>query len=291
MRKANIVMRDIQRQGGGQYQFYTSTMDHHTKRLELETSLRRALENGEFQVYYQPQVDLQTGKVKGSEALIRWSDREGGMISPADFIPLAEEIGLICPIGEWVLQTACQQTQILRDAGFSALKIAVNLSAQQFCQPQLIKILVQILKTTSLEPSALELELTETTLLQNEANAIATLNELKALGVQIAIDDFGTGYASLSYLKQFPFDALKIDRCFIRNVHSESYNNAITTAVLQMAHRLNLHVVAEGVETDAELNFLRNNLCDTMQGFLFSRPIPVSEYEMLLIEGKALPVL
>lgn len=289
MRKANIAMREAQRQGGNRYVFYASEVDNYQiKRLALENHLRHALENNEFQVYYQPQVDLQTGQVTGAEALLRWHNAERGMISPAEFIPIAEEIGLIGPIGEWVLQTACQQTQALRQSGFPRLRIAVNLSVQQFCQPQLAQTVAQILRTTNLDPQALELELTETMLLQNEESAIATLNKLKALGIHIAIDDFGTGYASLSYLKQFPFGVLKIDRCFIRNVHSESYNNAITTAVLQMANRLNLNVVAEGVETEAELAFLKENCCHTMQGFLFSRPLPVAAYEALLIEGRCL---
>lgn len=290
MRKANIVLRDVQRQGGNQYQFCTSgTETYQTERLSLEAGLRRALEKAEFQVYYQPQVNLLTGQVMGAEALLRWNHSERGLISPTDFIPLAEETGLICPLGEWVLKTACKQTQLLRSAGFSTLRVAVNLSVQQFCQPQLVQTVAQILQATRLAPEALELELTETSLLQNESSAIATLNKLKALGIHIAIDDFGTGYASLSYLKQFPFDVLKIDRCFIRNVHSESYNNAITTAVLQMANRLNLRVVAEGVETEAELAFLRHHCCHTVQGFLFSRPLPSSDYTKLLTQGKKLP--
>jgi diguanylate cyclase (GGDEF)-like protein len=289
MRKANVVMREAQRQGGNQYRFYAfERSNHQTERLALENKLRHALENREFEVYYQPQINLQTGKVIGAEALLRWNHTERGMILPAEFIPLAEEIGLICPIGEWVLQTACQQTQALRQAGFPRLRVAVNLSVQQFCQPQLVQTVAQILQQTNLDSLALELELTETTLLQNEVNAIATLNKLKALGIHIAIDDFGTGYASLSYLKQFPFDVIKIDRYFIRNVHSESYNNAITTAVLQMANQLNLNVVAEGVETEAELAFLQAHCCHTMQGFLFSRPLTALQYEALLIEGRCL---
>ena len=290
MHKANVALRYVQKRSGNQYQFYTTGINgNNSDRLALESSLRRAIERDEFQVYYQPQVDLQTGGILGAEALVRWQNPDRGMVSPLEFIPLAEETGLIRPIGEWVLHTACQQTQAWRSSQFQALRIAVNLSAQQFIQPQLGQTIAQTLQTTGLDPTALELELTESTLLQNETEAIATLDELKAQGVQIAIDDFGTGYASLSYLKQFPFDSLKIDRCFIRNVHSESYNNAITTAVLQIAQRLNLNVVAEGVETEAELAFLRIHHCQAMQGFLFSRPLPANEFETLLLSGKSLP--
>jgi diguanylate cyclase len=289
MRKANLAMQDAQTRGKSQYQFYSSRLNRYDPhRLTLEASLRRALEQEEFLVYYQPQVDLQTGIVFGAEALLRWYSPERGMVSPAEFIPLAEETGLIHPIGEWVLHTACQQVQTWRKGNFSHLQIAVNLSGQQFGQPQLGQKVAQIVQSSQIDPAGLELELTESTLLQNQAGALNTLAELKDLGIQIAIDDFGTGYASLSYLKQFPFDALKIDRCFIRNVHSESYNKAITTAILQMANSLSLKVVAEGVETEAELAFLRNQQCQAIQGFLFSRPLPTSEFEQLLQSGKRL---
>jgi diguanylate cyclase len=258
------------------------------EQLKLEADLRRALDRNELCVYYQPQVDLSTGKITGAEALVRWLSIERGIVSPTQFIPLAEEIGLIRPIGEWVLCTACQQVQAWRQAGMAPIRIAVNLSGQQLNQPQLATIVAQVLQSSGLDAEALELELTEGTLLQNEAEAIAILNELKALGVGVAIDDFGTGYASLNYLRQFPFDVLKIDRSFIQNVHSESYNNAITTAVLQMAHHLNLKVVAEGVETEAELAFLQQHGCHAIQGFLFSHPVPAAEFQTLLLTDKSL---
>lgn len=286
MRKASIVMHHVQSQGGNQYQVYRAEISGYSPgQLSLEANLRRALERQEFQVYYQPQVDIQTGCIIGAEALIRWQNPERGMVSPTEFIPLAEELGLIQPIGDWVLYTACQQTQAWRMAGFG-LRIAINLSGRQFSQPNLKEKVAQTVLETQLDPTAIELELTESTLLQHKQEAIVTLNELKALGIQIAIDDFGTGYASLSYLKQFSFDTLKIDRCFIRNVHIESYNNAITTAVLQMAHRLHLKVVAEGVETNAELNFLYHHGCHAMQGYLFSRPVPASKFEALLLQNR-----
>lgn len=289
MRKASTAMQFVRGRSGNSYQLYASNLDNnHPDRLTLEASLRRALSQDEFLIHYQPQVDLRTGAVFGAEALIRWHHPERGMVSPAEFIPLAEETGLIGAIGEWVLQTACQQTQVWQKQGFDSLQIAVNLSGQQFCQAKLGQKIAQIIHSTHLDPSSLELELTESTLLQNETEATSILTELKDQGIRIAIDDFGTGYASLSYLKQFPVDALKIDRCFIRNVHSENYNKAITRAVLQMANSLDLKVVAEGVETEAELAFLRNHECQAIQGFLFSRPLPTAEFEALLCSGKQL---
>jgi diguanylate cyclase len=287
--KASAALHSAVRQGGNQYQLYTSRMaGNSAEQLKLEADLRRALDRNELCVYYQPQVDLSTGKITGAEALVRWLSIERGIVSPTQFIPLAEEIGLIRPIGEWVLCTACQQVQAWRQAGMAPIRIAVNLSGQQLNQPQLATIVAQVLQSSGLDAEALELELTEGTLLQNEAEAIAILNELKALGVGVAIDDFGTGYASLNYLRQFPFDVLKIDRSFIQNVHSESYNNAITTAVLQMAHHLNLKVVAEGVETEAELAFLQQHGCHAIQGFLFSHPVPAAEFQTLLLTDKSL---
>lgn len=286
IKKANRVIDHVQRQGGNHYQFYSAEiLGKSPDRLALEASFQRALERDEFQVFYQPQISLRTGQIVGAEALVRWQNPERGMVSPADFIPLAEETGLIRPIGEWVLHTACQQTQAWREAGF-ALRVAVNLSGRQFNQLHLSQKVAKILASTGLDPTALELELTESTLLQNAAAAIATLTELKGLGIQIAIDDFGTGYASLSYLKQFPFDTLKIDQCFVRNVTTDSRNAAITTAVLQLSHSLNLQVVAEGVETESELVFLRQRRCDVVQGYWFSRPIPAADFEGLLKEGK-----
>jgi diguanylate cyclase len=289
MKKSNTAMHYVQEQGGNHYQFYREEMlGGSPARLSLESSLRRALERDEFRVFYQPQVNLQTGEVVGAEALVRWQNPERGMISPADFIPLAEETGLIRSIGEWVLHTACQQTQTWRLAGFSSLQIAVNLSGRQFNQPHLGQKIAQTLASTGLDPTALELELTESTLLQNASAAIAMLAELKTLGVQVAIDDFGTGYASLSYLQQFPFDTLKIDQCFVHNVTTDSRNAAITTAVLQLSRSLSLRVVAEGVETESELAFLRRYRCDVIQGYLFSRPVSAEDFEALLRAGQCL---
>lgn len=258
------------------------------EKLALEALLRRALAQGEFQVYYQPQVDIASGQIIGAEALVRWQNPDRGIISPAEFIPLAEETGLIIPIGEWVLLSACAQAASWLAAGFSPFKISVNLSARQLSDPELKTRVVQILETTGLEPANLELEMTESALVEKASVAGATLNELKALGIGIAIDDFGTGYATLGYLKQFAFDSLKIDRIFVRNANEDPQNAAITTAVILLGHSLNMTVVAEGVETEAELDFLRQNQCDIMQGYLFSRPVPAPIFESLLVADKRL---
>ena len=256
------------------------------EKLALEALLRRALAQGEFQVYYQPQVNIATGQVIGAEALVRWQNPDRGIISPAEFIPLAEETGLIIQIGEWVLLSACAQAASWLAAGFSPFTISVNLSARQLSDPELKARIVQILETTGLEPANLELEMTESALVDNATVAGATLNELKALGIRIAIDDFGTGYATLGYLKQFAFDSLKIDRIFVRNANEDAQNAAITTAVILLGHSLKMTVIAEGVETEAELAFLKEHQCDIMQGYLFSRPEPAPIIESMLVAAQ-----
>ncbi len=258
------------------------------EKLALEALLRRALAQGEFQVYYQPQVNIATGQVIGAEALVRWQNPDRGIISPAEFIPLAEETGLIIQIGEWVLLSACAQAASWVAAGFSPFTISVNLSARQLSDPDLKARIVQILETTGLEPANLELEMTESALVENATVAGATLNELKALGIRIAVDDFGTGYATLGYLKQFAFDSLKIDRIFVRNANEDAQNAAITTAVILLGHSLNMTVIAEGVETEAELAFLKQHQCDIMQGYLFSRPEPAPVIESMLVAAQGL---
>ena len=256
------------------------------KLQQIKTSLCDALQREEFQVYYQPQVNIQTGKIISAEALIRWLHPQKGLISPAQFIPSAEATGFIVQLGEWVLQTACRQIQVWQNAGFSGLRVAVNLSARQFHQPDLSSRVAQILAEIGLEPSSLELELTESLMVEDAPSAIATLQQLKNLGVSISIDDFGTGYSSLSYLAQYPFDTLKIDRCFISNITHGCTNAAIVKAIIQMAHSLCLEVIAEGVETEAEKDFLWRYKCDTMQGYLFSPPLPAGDFEQLLVAGK-----
>ncbi|MEG3929581.1 EAL domain-containing response regulator [Microcoleus sp. D3_18a_C4] len=258
-----------------------------TDKLErIKTGLCDALEREEFQVYYQPQVNVHTGKIISAEALVRWLHPEKGLISPAEFIPQAEATGFIVQLGEWVLQTACRQMQVWENAGFSGRRVAVNLSPRQFHQPDLSSRVAQILAETGLQASSLELELTESLMVEDAESAIATLQQLKKLGVSISIDDFGTGYSSLSYLTQYPFDTLKIDRCFISNITDGCTNAAIVKAIIEMAHSLCLEVIAEGVETEAEKDFLWRYKCDIMQGYLFSPPLAAADFEQLLMAGK-----
>lgn len=288
---ANTALTQAKQHGGNQYQFYTTAFNiGSSDRLALQSSLRHALERQELLLYYQPQVSLKTGQIIGAEALVRWQHPERGLISPDKFIPIAEETGLIVPIGEWVLKTACQQTKVWQNAGFSHLRIAVNLSSRQFSQIDLRHQLVAILMETGLDPKYIELELTESMLVHNTEVAIRRLNALKSLGVEIAIDDFGTGYSSLSYLQQFPFDILKIDRCFIHNIMDNPNNAAITKAIIEMAKTLNLKLMVEGVETEAELSFVCQHQCDGMQGYLFSRPLPSHDFAQLLKNNKRLPL-
>lgn len=256
------------------------------KLAQLKTSLYSALKREEFLVYYQPQISMNTGKIVGAEALVRWKHHEKGLIPPTEFIPVAEKTGFIIPLGEWILQTACKQVQAWKNDGFSGLRVAVNLSPRQFHQPDLSSRVAQILEKIGLEPSSLELELTESLMVEDVSSAIATLTQLKNLGISLAIDDFGTGYSSLSYLTQYPFDALKIDRSFVRNITDDCKNAAIVKAIIEMAHSLRLEVIAEGVETETEKDFLWRSECDVMQGYFFSPPLSAADFEKLLIEGK-----
>ena len=257
----------------------------------IEICLRRTLERREFrqfQVYYQPQMHLTSGQIIAAESLVRWQSPDLGLVSPAELIPLAESTGLIVPIGEWILQSVCKQTKIWHSAGFPSLRVTVNLSIHQLNQPDFCQKIVNFLAVNNLSPHCLELELTESMIMKDVNRAIATLAELQSIGIKIAIDDFGTGYTSLIYFKRLPIDTLKIDRYFIHNVANDPQKAAITTALIQMGHNLNLQVVAEGVETEAELAFLRQHNCDAMQGFLFSRPLPIAEFEKLLFADKRL---
>lgn len=288
---ANKGMIQAKQQGGNQYQVYTPAFNISSlERLSLQTSLRHALEREELRVYYQPQIDLEQGTITGAEALIRWKHPEYGLVSPVRFIPLAEETGLIIPIGEWVLSEACKQVKVWQNSGFPSLRISVNLSGRQFSQIDLRQRLFQILAECNFHPQYLDLELTESMLVQNTEVAIRRLEALKSLGVKIAIDDFGTGYSSLSYLQQFPFDTLKIDRCFIHNIVNKENNAAITKAIIQMAKSLDLKLVAEGVETEAELSFVCQHHCDLMQGYLFSPALSAQDFSKLLNTGKRLSV-
>ena len=273
-------------QGGNRCQVFTFAFNikpaKATDDLRLESELHHALERQELELYYQPKVDLQTNLIFGAEALLRWNHPDMGRIDAKRFVPLAEDSGLIRPIGEWVLKTACQQTQAWHNAGLDSLKISVNLSGAQFKQSDLFHIITQILFKTSLEAQYLELEVTESILVENIKANVHKLNLLKKLGIQISLDDFGTGYSSLGYLQQFPFDILKIDACFVKNINENQVNAVITKTIIDMAHQLNLKVIAEGVETTAELDFLKEAKCDAMQGFLFSRPLKADEFFKLV---------
>lgn len=286
IKKADTAMYHAKEQGRNTFKFYMEDMNIHTlERLKLENDLRKALEKGELLVYYQPLIDQNTGQIISMEALVRWQHPELGMIYPAKFIPIAEETGLIIPIGEWVLTTACTQTRIWHDAGFSTLRITVNLSARQFKQQQLVNTIKHVLQKTGLDPHYLELELTEGIIMQNNMAILATLYELKALGILFSIDDFGTEYSSLSYLKRFPIDTLKIDRSFVRDITTNPDDAAIVTAIIAIAESLKLKVVAEGVENKEQAAFLHQLHCNNIQGYVYSHPLPAVDIEHLLQKG------
>lgn len=287
LKDTDAAMYSAKKQGGNCYRVYTSDMNAKAfERLSLETSLRHALERKELVLYYQPKMNLSTGKTSGMEALLRWNHPEMGLVPPDKFIPIAEETGLIVPIGEWVVRTACAQNRAWQDAGLPPLRVAVNLSARQCRQKDLVETISLILKETGMEPHFLELELTEGVLIENTHTTNSILTELRDLGVQISIDDFGTGYSSLSYLRRLPINTLKIDISFIRDITADPDDGAIATAIIALAHSLRLKVVAEGVETEAQLTFLRDQGCDDIQGFLFSRPISAEAFERWLRENE-----
>jgi diguanylate cyclase len=282
LQSANIAMHQAKQQGGNCYQRYTVAIEEKSyDRLMLEMSLRQALDRNEFILYYQPQVNLKTGKIVAAEALVRWIHPERGLVSPAEFIPLAEETGLIVRLDEWVLKNACEQAQLWQQAGYD-LTIAVNLSGLQFNQPGLTQRVINIIRDSQLNPHYVEIELTESALVQNPELAICILRDLKNFSLQLSLDDFGTGYSSLSYLQQFPFDTLKIDRSFVRDLMESPKNCAIINAIIQLARQLNLTVIAEGVETREQYNFLKQNQCDLMQGYYFSPPLTLVAFEELL---------
>ncbi len=286
---AEIAMQSVKSKGGNGYKIYTSQMTANANQnITLQSNLYRAIEKEQFQVYYQPKVELQTGQVIGAEALVRWMHPEKGFISPGKFIPMAEETGLIVSLGEWILKKACSDLKLLQNEGLNLPQISVNLSPLQFNESLTGARIEQILTEFALAPTNLDLELTESALVENSESAKKTLEEFKNIGISLSLDDFGTGYSSLSYLQQFPFDYLKIDQSFVRNLVNNPSNMAIITAILNMARSLNLKVIAEGVETEKELTFLKMQKCDIIQGYLFSRPLPFTEFKSLLQTGKSL---
>jgi EAL domain-containing protein (putative c-di-GMP-specific phosphodiesterase class I) len=289
LKNADAAMYRAKEQGRNNVQFFTDEINQKIRaRLRMESMLRHALERGEFFLHFQPQVALQTGCIVGVEALIRWNHETEGAISPVDFIPLAEELGLIVPIGEWVLRTACKQMKAWQDSGLPEISIAVNLSARQFRQKDLVETIARVLRETGLEPRHLDIELTESMVMHNVESAVVTLGKLTAMGIKLSIDDFGTGYSSLNYLKRFPIDVLKIDQSFVRDIASDADDAAIARSIIALAHGLKLKVIAEGVETEAQLNYLALHHCDVIQGYYFSRPLSATACERFLLQGKKL---
>jgi diguanylate cyclase (GGDEF)-like protein/PAS domain S-box-containing protein len=283
LRDADIAMYRAKELGRNQFQFYAPELNvRATRRLELETGLRQALERQEFILHYQPLVDMKTGKIRGMEALLRWQHPEFGLIPPLDFIPLAEETGLIIPIGQWVLKTACAQIKAWHDAGFPTLQVAVNLSSKQLRDKNLIDVVKRTLTEAGVEARYLDLELTESVLMQDMDLAATILKELKVIGVSFSLDDFGTGYSSLSYLRRFPVDYLKIDRSFVHDINTDPFGAGLIQAIIAMAKVLNIKVIAEGVETYEQLKFLRRHGCNIAQGYYCSKPLSVQSFNELL---------
>jgi diguanylate cyclase (GGDEF)-like protein/PAS domain S-box-containing protein len=281
---ADVAMYQAKEKGRDNFQYYTTEMDvtAHAKRT-LQNDLRTGLARNEFALVYQPQVDLQSGRIFSTEALVRWHHPELGTIAPAQFIPLAEESGLIVPLGDWVLREACRQNKAWQDAGMLPITMSVNVSARQFREANWVQRVADVLKETGLKPQYLELELTESLLMQDVHQAIATMQKLQAIGVQFSIDDFGTGYSSLSALKSFPVARLKIDQSFVRNLPHNTDDCSIAAAVISLGHKLNMKVIAEGVESDAQMAFLAENNCDEIQGFRISRPVEADAIAAMLL--------
>lgn len=285
VKNADIAMYRAKEEGRNNFQFFTSEMNKLVSRKsKIAMSIRKGLELGEFTVQYQPQIDITSEKIIGVEALVRWDHSLLGPISPAEFIPIAEENGMILPIGEYVLSTACQQNKSWQDAGLDPFRVAVNISAKQFSQGNIAEIVTSALAQSGLAPEFLELELTES-IIQGTASAISKMQELKTMGIHLSIDDFGTGYSSLSYLKMFPIDTLKIDQHFTRNIHSNPKDAALVDTIIQMAHNLELNVIAEGVETLEQLAFLKTKKCNQAQGYFFHKPMLPEKIEELYIKA------
>jgi diguanylate cyclase (GGDEF)-like protein/PAS domain S-box-containing protein len=289
IRNADVAMYLAKTEGGNQFRFFAPEMNLRVmETLEMEADLRRALERDEFLLYYQPTVDLASGRISGCEALLRWRHPEKGLVPPDAFIPLAEETGLIVPLGDWVLRETCRQSREWRKAGIPVITISVNLSARQFRQADLVEKVQQGIEDAGMDPQKLILELTESMIMHDPAGAAETMHRLKGLGIGLSLDDFGTGYSSLNYLRRFPVDTLKIDRSFITDVTSDAGAAAVATSVVAIAHSLRLTAIAEGVETKEQLAFVRESRCDGLQGYYFSKPLPADEIVRLLREDRRL---
>jgi EAL domain-containing protein (putative c-di-GMP-specific phosphodiesterase class I) len=280
-------MHHAKQLGRNNYQFHTADMNAQALAMLLtEQGLRRALERQEFLLHFQPQLDTRTGRIVGAEALIRWRHPERGMVSPQQFIPIAEERGLIVPIGTWVLREACRQNRAWQAAGMPPISIAINLSALQFQQKDLVQEVERALRDGGLAAEYLDLELTESAVMHDAEDSIATMHALKSIGLKLSLDDFGTGYSSLSQLKRFPLDKLKIDQSFVRGLPNDRYDLAISTAIIGMGNALNLRLIAEGVETAEQLTALQAIGCHDIQGYFISRPLPATEFAAFLGEPR-----
>ncbi len=287
LRNADIAMYCAKDRGRNGYQYFCDSMNEEAERkLEIEQGLRRAIANEEFVLYFQPIRDAESGETRAAEALVRWNDPEKGLVAPDEFIPVAEDTGLVVEIGAWVLRAACEQARRWQDQGFEPIRIAVNISGHQIRQEDFVELVATVLRETGLSASDLELEITESTIMQEDEATDRTFIKLNELGVSIALDDFGTGYSSLSYLRRFPIHRLKIDRSFVARIPNDPGDMAVTAAIVAMAHHLLLPVVGEGVETLEQAQSLMKIGCDELQGYLFSRPIPASEFERFLIREK-----
>jgi diguanylate cyclase (GGDEF)-like protein len=288
LKNADAAMYQVKANGRNGFQFFTAGMNElAVKRIRIEAGLRQALERGEFVLHYQPKVNLQSERLQGVEALVRWQTTDAGMISPGDFIPIAEDTGLIIPIGEWVLRAGLMQMRSWLRSGLPVQRLAVNICARQFRQSDVVAMVAAALQESGLDGEHLEVEITESVLMEDTEATVNTLNGLKALGVRISVDDFGTGYSSLNYLKRFPIDTLKIDRSFVSDIPNDPDDAVITTAIIGLAHNLRRSVIAEGVETREQLNFLRENQCDEAQGYLFSKPLNVMQMTAYLERERA----
>ncbi|MGB5540400.1 MAG: EAL domain-containing protein, partial [Gammaproteobacteria bacterium] len=287
IKHADIAMYHAKETGKNAYQYFENSMNIAAmERVKIEGKLRSALEQGHLELHYQPQVHAVTREITGLEALLRWRDPEQGLISPNDFIPLAETSGLILPIGEWVLREACRQARAWQMADYPLHKISVNVSSVQFARQDVASVVRTALKESRLDPRCLEIEITESTIMSDPEGAVQMLDAVKALGVSVALDDFGTGFSSLSYLRRFPIDTLKIDRDFVREIDEKLADAEIVGAIAAMAHILHLNVVVEGIERESQLNIVIERQCDVIQGFLFSRPLPADEIVHLLAERR-----